>query len=228
MKRQWGILVVCFIALIGLTPRGEVVAAKHVKSIKPNLSDIATGKGWTVVNRAVSVINEGGKKGIRFDDRKDVGVAWLENYSFTDGTIEFDVKGKNVLQKSFVGIAFQAVDAVNYDVIYFRPFNFKSDDPIRHAHAVQYVAAPDHGWKELRDAFPGKYEQPVDPAPDPDRWFHARVVVDGKSVSVYVNGAKTPSLSIEKLTASRAGKIGLWVGDDSDGAFANLRITPAK
>lgn len=198
------------------------------KIFKPNLSKIVTGKGWKVVNRNVSLFNEAGKKGIRFDEKADVGIAWLEDYKFKNGTIEFDVKGKNVLQKSFVGIAFQAIDETNYDVIYFRPFNFTSEDPDRHSHAVQYIASPNYGWKKLREEFPNKYEQPVEPAPNPDDWFHARIVVNGKKVSVFVNDATKPSLVVEKLTESREGKIGLWVGDQSDGSFANLKITPTK
>lgn len=198
------------------------------KVFRPNLSNIVKGKGWNVVNRNVSRVEEDGRKGIRFDENKDVGIAWLDNYEFRDGTIEFDVKGKNVLQKSFVGVAFQASDDAVYDVIYFRPFNFKSEDPERRGHAVQYIASPDHDWKELRQQFPAKYEQPIVAAPDPAGWFHARVVVDGKKVSVFVDNAASPSLVVEKLTESRMGNIGLWVGDQSDGAFANLKITSSR
>jgi hypothetical protein len=198
------------------------------KIFKPDLTKIVTGKGWKVINRHVSLINESSRKGVRFDEKADAGIAWLEDYQFRNGTIEFDVRGKNVLQKSFVGLAFQAKDETNYDVIYFRPFNFRSEDPERHAHAVQYIASPDYGWKRLREEFPNKYEQPVDPPPNPDGWFHARLVVNGKKVSVFVNNNATASLVVEKLTESRAGKIGLWVGDQSDGDFADLKITPAK
>lgn len=198
------------------------------KVFKPKLSNIAKEKGWKLVNRTAISFKENGRKGVRFDEKEGVGIAWLDDYKFKNGTIEFDVKGKSVLQKSFVGIAFQAVDDSNYDVIYFRPFNFKSDDADRRKHAVQYIASPDYGWKKLRDEFPDKYEQSIEPAPNPDEWFHARIIVEGKNVSVYVNDAAEPSLKVEKFTESREGQIGLWIGDNSDGDFANLKITSTK
>lgn len=218
------ILAICFIVL---SSSRELNAAGGGKTVKPNLTNIVKGKGWRVVNRKTTLFNEGGKKGVRFDEKPDVGIAWLDDYEFKDGSIEFDVKGKNVLQKSFVGVAFHGKDDRIYDVVYFRPFNFMSSDPERRSHAVQYIAPPDHDWKALRQEFPGKYEHSVEPAPNPDDWFHARILVAGKTVSVFVNAGEKPSLVVEKLTESRSGKIGLWVGDQSDGMFANLKITGA-
>jgi hypothetical protein len=202
------------------------VVAKN-KTLKPDLSQIVSGKGWTVVNRHVSLVADNGRHGVHFDEAPNVGVAWLDHYQFQNGTIEFDFKGRNVLQKSFVGIAFQATDDTHWDAIYFRPFNFRSDDPERRKHAVQYIGSPDNDWKELRAESPGKYEQPIEPAPDPEKWLHARIVVDDLRISVYVEQAKTANLVVDKLNPSLAGKIGLWVGDASDGSFADLKITPA-
>jgi Domain of Unknown Function (DUF1080) len=220
------LVLVILTVLLGFTYVSSIGAVDKV--LKPNLSDVVRGKGWKLVNRKASFFEENGKKGVQFDSGKGEGVAWLNDYKFKNGTIEFDVKGKDVLQKSFVGIAFQAIDETNYEVVYFRPFNFKSTDADRRSHAVQYIASPDFGWKKLRDESPAKYEQPVEPAPDPNAWFHARVVIDGKKVSVFVNGATEPSLTVEKLVESRDGRIGIWVGDDSDGSFANLKIKQTK
>ena len=228
MTKYIFIVLIFVVSLFAFVVKFETIAAAKDKVFKPNLSNIVKGKGWKVSNRKVTLINEGGKKGVQFDEGKGEGIAWLSDYKFKNGTIEFDVKGKNVLQKSFVGIAFQAIDETNYDVIYFRPFNFKTDDADRRSHAVQYIAAPDYGWKKLREEFPAKYEQPLEPAPDADGWFHARIVVDDKQVSVFVNEAAKPSLVVEKLTESREGQIGIWVGDNSDGSFANLKITAKK
>ena len=71
------------------------------KVLKPKLSDVVKGKGWKLFNRKASLVDETGKKGVRFDSAKGEGIAWLNDYKFKNGTIEFDVKGKNVLQKSF-------------------------------------------------------------------------------------------------------------------------------
>jgi len=112
--------------------------------------------------------------------------------------------------------------------VYFRPFNFKSEDPERKGHAVQYISQPAFTWQKLRSEHPGAYEQPVQPPPDPDSWFHVRIVVNSPKVSAFVNNAKQPSLSIEQLSARKKGRIGIWVGDGSGGDFASLRIIPAS
>jgi len=52
-------------------------------------------------------------------------------------------------------------------------------------------------------------------------------VVNGKHVSVFVNNQQQPSLEVDKLTENTGGGIGLWVGNNSAGSFANLRVTSA-
>lgn len=220
MKRS--ITIISIVASVLLL----VVSVTASKSdSQPDLSKLADGKGCRVINRSLEHIVDGARKGIRFDERPGPGVAWLDGINFSDGVIEFDVRGKNVLQKSFVGVAFHGVDEKSFDVVYFRPFNFRSDDAVRRSHAVQYVSSPDYSWQRLRTEHPGVYEKPVEPAPDPDAWFHARIVVAGQKISVFVNEAKEPSLVVEKLNSVRTGAFGLFVGDDSGGDFANLKVT---
>jgi len=66
----------------------------------------------------------------------------------------------------------------------------------------------------------------VRPVPDPNEWFHARLVLDGSKVGVSVKDAQEPSLTIEKLGGRREGRVGLFVGNNSGGDFANLRLEP--
>jgi hypothetical protein len=198
------------------------------KASAPDLSALAEGKGWQVHGRKVAALDEGGRKGVRFEESSGEGVAWLEGVEFTDGVIEFDVRGRNVLQKSFVGVAFHGADERTYEAVYFRPFNFKSEDAARRSHAVQYISHPAHTWQKLRNEQPGKFEQPLLSPLDPDGWFRARVVVAGPKVSVFVNGAKEPSLTVTRLTDRRSGYVGFWVGNGSNGDFANLTITPVN
>lgn len=185
-------------------------------------------KSWKVYNRAMSRFTKGSKDILRLDDRPGEGLAWLPNIQAGNGSIEFDVKGKNVLQKSFVGIAFHGVDNKTYDAIYFRPFNFNSEDSVRRGHALQYISIPDHGWKTLRDQQPGEYEHPLNTPADPDSWFHAKIVLDYPKVSVFVNDSKTPCLVVKQLNDRKKGRVGFWVGDGSDGEFANLRVSAEK
>ena len=94
-------------------------------------------------------------------------------------------------------MAFHGVDGKTYDGIYFRPFNFRTDDPARVLRAVQYISHPTHPWQKLRADTPGKYEKPVKPVPDPNGWFHARVVVASPKVSVFVDDGKEPALVVD-------------------------------
>ncbi len=81
---------------------------------------ICTARELRVVNR--TMVND---STIHLNEAPGAGIAWIKNKQFASGTIEFDVKGKNVLQQSFVGIAFHGVNDSTYDAIYFRPFNFQ-------------------------------------------------------------------------------------------------------
>jgi hypothetical protein len=196
------------------------------KKVLYPLAEMLKAGELDLVNRDATAFNADGKTGIKLSARENDGVAWLKNVDFTNGVIELDIKGKDILQHSFVGVAFHGTDAVNTeDVIYFRPFNFRATDPVRKIHAVQYVSLPNYDWEVLREKHNGGYEKGIDPAPKADEWFHAKIVVKGPQVTVYVNGSEQPSLSVKKLSTITHGKIGVWVGNTSDGEFANLTVT---
>jgi hypothetical protein len=181
-------------------------------------------KDLDVFNRTVTALSDGTRKGVHLDERPGEGVAYLKGIEFSNGTIEFDVRGKDVQGQSFVGVAFHGLDSTTYEAIYLRPFNFRTDDPARHSHAVQYVSQPTYPWQKLRAERPGVFEQPVSPAPDPNAWFHVRVVVASPKVSVFVGDAKQPSLVVTQPSGRTKGLVGLWVGNGSGGDFADLEI----
>ena len=195
------------------------------QDIKPDLQDSSK---WQLVNRTTTSFSDAGKKAIRFNEVEGNGLMILKGSNFSNGSIELDIKGSSKMQQSFVGLAFHGKDMATYDAVYFRPFNFKSEDAVRRAHAVQYISMPGYDWEKLRTAFPGKYEKGIEPAPGPDDWFHAKIVVNGKRVSVYVNNQQQPSLEVDKLNTSNSGSIGLWLGNNAAGSFANLVITPTR
>jgi hypothetical protein len=158
-----------------------------------------------------------------------MGLVWLDGFDFTNGIIELDILGRSQpVQGSFVGVAFRVADAQTYDAVYFRPFNFRAADSTRHSHAVQYVSQPAWPWEKLRSEHPGGYERAVVPEPNGDDWFHVRVVVEKPKVSVFVNGRAEPALVVDELSALTHGAIGVWVGEGSGGAFANLRVTRTR
>lgn len=194
-------------------------------SVKYDLYSLSENNMLEVFNRKVSVFSENDKKGVRFSKNENDGVAWLKHVIFTNGVIELDIKGKDEFQQSFVGIAFHGIDNNTLDAVYFRPFNFQSADPVRKIHAVQYISMPDFPWEVLRDKFNGKYEKAIVPPPNSNEWFQVKIIVKDSQITVFVNGNQEPGLSVEKLNKRTSGKIGLWVGNNSDGDFANLQIS---
>ena len=197
------------------------------KTIDSDLGALADGKGLNASHRTIIRLTDGPRKGVRLSEAAGEGPAYLPGVEFVNGTIELEIKGKDVQGASFVGVAFHGVDGTTYDAIYFRPFNFKTEDPARVLRAVQYVSQPAHPWQKLRADHPGQYEKPVRPVPDPNAWFRARVVVASPKVSVFVDDAKEPCLTVNQLSDRRKGLVGVWVGNTSGGDFANLKIVPA-
>ena len=180
-------------------------------------------KKFHVVNRTLSVDKYSGA--LHLDEVDSVGIAWINGKEFTEGIIEFDSKGKDKFQGSFLGIAFHGLNDTTYESVYFRPFNFRAADPIRKAHAVQYIANPKYDWPQLRADFPNQYEKPVLPELDPDQWFHVKIVVIADRVRVFVNGNDDPVLDIQSLGNSEGKMVGYWAGNGSGGDWNNLKIT---
>jgi hypothetical protein len=223
MKRN-EFIVLMVTSAAGLFTPSDVFGQK--KTVSLDLAKLAEGKGLRIFNRSASSLSDGARKGLHLNESPGDGVAYIEGVEFGNGTIEFDIRGKDVQQQSFVGIAFHGVDGTTYDAIYFRPFNFRTEDQARRIRAVQYISHPTYPWQKLRQEHPGQYEKPVSPVPDPNGWFHARVVVASPKVSVFVNDAKEPSLVVNQLSDRKKGLLGLWVGNTSSGDFANLTIIP--
>lgn len=192
------------------------------KEISPDLSKAGNSEFWTVSNRDIILIN----KEVYLNEKQNGGILYLNDFLFENGTIEFDVKGRDIFQKSFVGLAFHIENDSTYDAIYFRPFNFKT--PGKEGRSVQYISIPGYDWPELREKFPAKYENKVCPVPEPTLWFHVTVEIKYPSIKVFVNSSPTPSLVVEQLSSKRTGKLGFWVGNGSDGYFRNLKIAPSN
>ena len=217
MKESFHFTITVFLAFFWLpvfSQQAEVIDVHNL--VKKN--------GIEVYNRELSLINEQSHLGINLSKREGEGIAWIKGIEFSNGTIEFDVRGENLKQHSFVGIAFHAKDNDTFDAIYLRPFQFEETDETLRSHGVQYISLPDYTWRKLREKFPNKYEHSVEPAPDPNSWVKVRIVIKGSVISTYINGNPEPSLVVEKVTFRHTGGIGFYVADTSGGDFANLRI----
>jgi hypothetical protein len=197
-------------------------------SLAPDLRQVNDAKTWRVID--ADAIVEGPV--VRLKPHGDpavgshIGLALVQNVTFSEGSLEVDLRGGGKERASFLGLAFGVADARTFEAVYFRPFRFADDDPEARRHAVQYIAWPEYTWEKLRKDKPGVYETAIQPVPDPAEWFHVRIDVTSQKVSVSVNGSTQPCLVVDRL-GHREGDIGLWV-DSMPAAFRNVRIRPAR
>lgn len=139
------------------------------------------------------------------------GQAVLNNFTFSDGTIEYDVEATTSMG---AGLAFRRRDEDTYGLFYLRP-RPKCEEAVD---CIQY--APQTHGVLLWDMFP-QYQKPA-----PLRqggWNHIKLVVSGQRMNVFINGTKAPSLTIGNLEGdSLDGGLAL----QGPGIFANLTVTP--
>ncbi|MBK9106376.1 MAG: hypothetical protein IPL92_17885 [Saprospiraceae bacterium] len=106
----------------------------------PDLHKDAQHHKIEVYNRVLSLIKEDSYQGIRLNKDYGEGVAWMKGITFSTGTLEFDVRGENVKQHSFVGIAFHGQNDSTYDAIYLRPFHFYAEDQVSQDRMIQFIS----------------------------------------------------------------------------------------
>lgn len=204
--------------LLLLTSVGSASAQNEM--LTPDLSAVQKSQDWK--HSKVKVYHQDGVVEMKAEGNE--GMLILENLDFSNGTIELDIKSEDEKGKSFLGLAFHALNDSVYDAVYFRPFNFRSTE--KSQNAMQYISHPDHTWHSLRENHKGKYENGVSPPPKPEDWFHIKVVVHHPKIEVFVNGSDEPSLIVVQLSKRMSGRIGFWADVKSRGLFKNLTITP--
>jgi len=215
MKKTNKLNIIFFITTLCIS----LMSFSQQSAYVPDLSTINDSTKWGNFDRDVRFDSV-----VIFNPKASEGPVWLKHYSFSNGKIDVDLKGKNLQGQSFVGIAFHLIDGNRFDAIYFRPFNFFN--PERNTHSVQYISMPGHPWQQLRQDFPNKYESKISNPPNPDEWFHATIEINFPKISVFVNNEMTASFVVEQLSGVKTGSVGLWVGYMSEGQFKNLKITP--
>ncbi len=198
------------------------------RPLVPDLHKAVQHQNIEVCNRDLSLINEENYQGIRLSKDYGEGVAWMKDITFSTGSLEFDVRGEDLKQHSFVGIAFHGQNDSTYDAIYLRPFHFHAQDTVSQNRMIQFISLPDFTWRKLRAEFPGRFEGHISPPPDPNAWVHVRIEVTEESITTYINGSATPSLVVHPLKPLPSGKVGFYVADTSGGDFANLSVIKRK
>ncbi len=205
-----------------------VLSVDAQKSIIPDLHKAVQHGDVIVYNRDLSLIDEQDYQGIRLSKAIGEGIAWMKGTNFSTGTIEFDVRGEDLKQHSFVGIAFHGQNDSTYNAIYLRPFHFHAQDTVSQNRMIQFISLPVFTWRKLRAEFPGQFESHITTPPDPNVWVHVRIEVTSSDISAYINRSNIPSLIVQPPIALPPGKVGFYVADTSGGDFANLSIVKTK
>ena len=212
-KITFALIVLFFSGSVLVVHGQQAITYNLVKLLRENMLETYSNQQTTVLDSTKQAISTN-------------GIDWLKGVNFKDGTIDVDLRGKDVFLKSFLGIAFHARDTTTYEVIFFRPFRFHSTDLPTRKWSVQYMSMPEFDYAKLRKEHPGVYENEINLVPGAEDWFHATIVIKRDSITVYVNHSVTASLKIKKLSNLNDGKIGLWSSPGAlSGDFANLRIS---
>ena len=139
------------------------------------------------------------------------GSATSKGLTFVDGTIDFDIKlnGTGIL-----GIKFRDAGHSAAEVFYMRPQpNCAASDD-----CVQYMPYENGAYEW--DEYP-EYQSKAQL--NSSGWNHIRLVVSGRRMNVFVNGATTPTLAVGRLEGdARAGAISL----SGPAQYTNVRVRP--
>lgn len=154
---------------------------------------------------------------------------WLKNNShvlqagteeFVDGTIEFDVAPME--RGDFIAIVFRRESPQNHENIYLRPFSSGSFEALQYAPRINGSAS----W-QLYPEFNMTADLPR------NKWTHLRIEIKGSGLTVYVNNAAQPALSVARLRGiPTKGPVGFWARANNDpktwaAALSNVTIRPA-
>jgi len=147
------------------------------------------------------------------------GLISVKDSKLRDGTIDVDVATKP--GALFAGVAFREQSPDNLEIVYLRP---GATDTLE---AMQYTPRlnGDAIWQLLNS----NHEKAIAHFPK-DQWFHIKLVVSGRTCTVFMNDGVEPS-SLPTMTVTNlrlgdtTGAIALW-GLGGGAYFSNLSYTP--
>jgi hypothetical protein len=144
------------------------------------------------------------------------GLISIKGLKLRDGTVDVDVATKE--GSLFAGVAFRVESDANFEIVYLRP---GATDTIE---AMQYTPRlnGDAIWQLLNT----RHEKASAHFPK-NQWFHLRLVVSGRTCTVFMNNSPDPTLAVTNLRrGDTEGSIGLW-GLGGGAYFSNLSYTKA-
>jgi hypothetical protein len=171
-----------------------------------------TASRWSANGNATFLVKEAFPDGLmEVTSESEAGYATLNDGTFSNGTIEFDIKP---VTDEMPGLRFRQGPDGTAEMLYIR---VSPDCPASHD-CLQYVPVI-HG-RILWDVYP-QYQAnaPI----RVDSWNHIRMVISGQRMNVYVNREAEPSLSVAHLEGERStGTLAL----EGKALYANLTIAP--
>ncbi|MVM33788.1 DUF1080 domain-containing protein [Spirosoma sp. HMF4905] len=209
--------IVVLTSLIGL------ISLKTIAQSVENYGDFST-RQWTFSGKTAKA-DYLGKPAIKLIREKEIAtgatIAYLNNYTFSDGSIELDIA--TPLPKStisFLGVIFHFNEVgtePRYECFYFRPFMSGQ------LGAMQYMPI-NNGLVNWQDYQAAVYQGA--PVCKTQQWFHVKIDVKGPMATVFVDGKQV--YQIKNLArGSSKGSVGLWLGNTPEGYFANFKVTKA-
>lgn len=154
----------------------------------------------------------------------------LKDLDIHSGVIEVKVLSRIIVPsqflqaQGFIGVDFRInADNTAFESIYLRPNCGRSEYQFVRNHTVQYFAYPDYKFARLREEANGLYETYADIGLD--EWITMRIEFAGKRAALYLNDQKYPSFIVNEMKGSSvSGSIGLYVDNDTEGYFKDLKI----
>ena len=185
--------------LMGLTSGSEV-------NMSPENFDIDTSKAVSS-GTAIQFGEFLGRRAIYLPS----GLLKVKGPKLRDGTLDVDVASKP--GGLFVGIAFRIESEANMEIVYLRPL---ASDTIE---SMQYTPRlnGDAIWQLLNSS----HEKASAHIPE-NQWFHMKLLVSGRTCTVYLNESTVPTLTVTNLRRGDSeGGLGLWALGGG-GYFSNL------
>ena len=167
-----------------------------------------TAARWQTVGKAEFVPTEGFPDGLlKLGD----ATADLKGLSFGDGTIEYDAK---LLDAGFASFRFRTQGPDSAELFYLRDDgNCPAADD-----CIQYVPMIHGVWPW--EMYP---EYQTHAAITVGAWNHVKLVISGRRMNVFINGAVEPTLAVGRLEAAPLHG-GLQFSGPAE--FANLTVSP--
>ena len=185
----------------------NAIAQKGKTEIIPLKAD-----NWEFKSGTVEFTDHHSKKAMKLLTGSDVVV--LKNFSFTDGTIEYDMEP---LVKGFTSVYFRWKDPKESEIFYFR--TWAAGDP-QSMNAIQY--APNVNGVNLWDLL---FHYQANATYKNNEWNHVKLVVSGKQMRAYVNDMLVPALEIPMLEGNTSSGT---LAFDGQVAIANLVVKPGE